>query len=337
MPRSLSTFLQYLALFTLTVILIWLALRNLNPAGDGNRWQYIWATWREADKGWLLLMAAIALLSHWLRAIRWRMLLIPTGNRIRTSNSLLSLMVGYLVNLAIPRGGELSRCYNLSKLERTPIEVSFGTVVAERVIDVISLLLLILISLAVEWSRLSPFLARLFAEAGPGPSSVPGWMWVIALLAIIAGAAVWRYRHHPKIVSTLAGFRQGILAVFRVSHPVLFLVYSVVIWGLYFVTSYFVLQAFPETRTLDWDAVLGLFAIGSIAMAVPLPGGAGSYHVLVPLALTALYGVHEDEAIAFTFVFHGWQTLIMIVGGVVSLLISYGIARWKRPPIRSGT
>jgi uncharacterized membrane protein YbhN (UPF0104 family) len=336
MLRSVSAFLQYLILFSLAGLLIWLALRNLNPAGDQNRWQFIWATWKGADKYWLFLMAALALLSHWLRAIRWRMLLIPTGHRISTSASLLSLMVGYLVNLAVPRGGELSRCYNLSKLEQTPIEVSFGTVVAERVIDLLCLVILIIVSLAVEWSRLSPFLGQLLEEAEPGSTKVPPWFWVGVFLMAVASAVLWRFRRHPKVVSTWAGFRQGILAVFRLSHPVLFIVHSVTIWGLYFLMSYCVLQAFPETKNLDWDAVLGLFAIGSIAMAVPLPGGAGSYHVLVPLGLTTLYAVPDDEAIAFTFVFHGWQTFIMIVGGVVSLLISYGMTRWKRQPTRSG-
>ena len=93
--------------------------------------------------------------------------------------------------------------------------------------------------------------------------------------------------------------------------------------------SYFVLKAFTETQHLGFSAVMTLFAIGAIAMAVPLPGGAGSYHTLVPMGLVALYNLPKTDAIAFVFIFHGWQTLIMIVGGVVSLLISYWIIRWK--------
>ena len=83
----------------------------------------------KSSKTWLLLMAVIAYASHVMRAERWRMLLSPTGNQVKLSNSFFSLMVGYLVNLAVPRGGEVSRCYNLYKLENTPVEVSFGTVV----------------------------------------------------------------------------------------------------------------------------------------------------------------------------------------------------------------
>jgi uncharacterized membrane protein YbhN (UPF0104 family) len=95
-----------------------------------------------------------------------------------------------------------------------------------------------------------------------------------------------------------------------------------------------VVLAFPETRELGYGAVLTLFAIGAIAMAAPLPGGAGSYHALVPLGLVMLYNLPKADAIAFVFIFHGWQTLIMIIGGVVSLIISYLIIRWKKAPTK---
>ena len=89
------------------------------------------------------------------------------------------------------------------------------------------------------------------------------------------------------------------------------------------------LKAFDETAGLGLSAVTTLFAIGTIAMALPLPGGAGSYHTLVPLGLVMLYNLDKSAAVAFVFIFHGWQTLITIVGGIVSLLISYWIIRWK--------
>ena len=93
--------------------------------------------------------------------------------------------------------------------------------------------------------------------------------------------------------------------------------------------SYCVVLAFPETAVLGFGAVMTLFAIGAIAMAAPLPGGAGSYHTLVPLGLVMLYNLAKPDAIAFTFIFHAWQTLILIVAGVVSLIASYLIIRWR--------
>ena len=107
-------------MIALTALLLWLSLRGLTLGEGENRTDFLWQAWQNANKGYLGLMAVVAILSHLLRAERWRMLLVPTGNKVGLTNSFLSLMIGYLVNLAVPRGGEVSRCYNLYKLEKTP-------------------------------------------------------------------------------------------------------------------------------------------------------------------------------------------------------------------------
>jgi glycosyltransferase 2 family protein len=134
-------------------------------------------------------------------------------------------------------------------------------------------------------------------------------------------------RLNAFLKKTWLGFREGLLTVFKLRNKGLFIVYSVAIWLLYFLMSYCVMQAFPETDHLGIGAVLSLFAIGSIAMAAPLPGGTGSYHVLVPQGLVFLYNIPQGDAIAFTFIFHGWQTAIMIAGGAVSLIITSVIVK----------
>jgi uncharacterized membrane protein YbhN (UPF0104 family) len=141
-------------------------------------------------------------------------------------------------------------------------------------------------------------------------------------------------RKNEKLRKILIGFKEGFLSIFRLKNKGLFVFYSFAIWALYFLMSYFVVIAFPETRDLGMSAVLTLFAIGSIAMAAPLPGGAGSYHTLVPLGLVMLYNLRKSDAIAFVFIFHGWQTIIMIIAGVVSLIVSYLIIRWKKVPVK---
>jgi uncharacterized membrane protein YbhN (UPF0104 family) len=257
------------------------------------------------------------------------MLLSPTNNHVSLVSSFLSVLIAYLVNLAVPRGGEVSRCYNLYKLEQTPVEVSFGTVVVERIIDVICLLAVIAISFLVEWKKLKAFIDTLELPNSTGSFLSPGK--ILILLGIIAFAAgIYLLRKNAKFKKIINGFREGLLAVFQLNNKSLFIFYSIAIWALYFLMSYFVLKAFTETQHLGISAVMTLFAIGSIAMAVPLPGGAGSYHTLVPMGLVALYGLPKADAIAFVFIFHGWQTLIMIVGGVLSLIISYWIIRWKK-------
>ena len=269
-------------------------------------------------------MAASVMLSHLLRAYRWQMLLAPTGHPISLASAFLSLMTGYLVNLAIPRGGEISRCYNLLKLEKTPVEISFGTVVAERIVDLISLVLLIGLSFMVEWTKLKGFIDSL-GLLGGGKTVAPWWLWAgLAALALLAGL-YYTLKKNEKVKKIVSGFKQGLLAVFGLQHKLVFILLSVWIWALYFLMSYFVIIAFPETQQLGFRAVLTLFTLGAIAMAAPLPGGAGSYHTLVPLGLVMLYNMPKADAIAFVFIFHAWQTLIMIAGGAISLVVSYWI------------
>ena len=313
----------------LTALLLWLSLRGLTLGEGENKSDFLWKAWQNSNKGYLGLMALVAILSHLLRAERWRMLLVPTGNKVGLTNSFLSLMIGYLVNLAVPRGGEVSRCYNLYKLEKTPVEVSFGTVVVERMVDVICLLLLIAFSFFAEWQKLKKFIDTLNFSSGEGFSISP-WMIVVFLGVIVFAAAIFFLRKNKKLLKIIEGFKEGLLAIFRMQNKGLFIAFSLGIWLLYFLMSYLVIKAFPETEDLGFSAVLTLFAVGSIAMAAPLPGGAGSYHTLVPLALVMLYNLPQADAVAFVFIFHGWQTILMILMGVLSLIASYLIIKWRK-------
>lgn len=332
MSTTFKTILQYVVIIAVVAFLIWFSLRGLTVSNGENKGEFLLNTWNSAHKGWLLAMAAIALLSHLVRAERWRMMLVPSGHNTKLSYSFLSLMVGYLVNLVIPRGGEVSRCYNLYKLDKVPVEMSFGTVVVERIVDLLCLLTLLAISFFIESEKLFAFIDTL--PIGTDQSSRVKTLAFIGIgFLIIAALAYWFYKKNLKlnawVKKTWVGFRDGLLSVFRLEQKGLFIFYSILIWTLYFVMSYCVILAFPQTSHLGISAVLSLFAIGSIAMAVPLPGGTGSYHVLVPQGLVFLYHIQQSDAIAFTFIFHGWQTAIMIVGGAVSLIVTSFIVKKK--------
>lgn len=326
MSSALKSVVQYVLIFGLTALLIWFSLRGLQAKEGENKWQYLYHTWQTADKGWLLLMAATFMLGQVIRAERWRMLMEPTGYPVKFSHSFLSLMVGYLVNLVIPRGGEVSRCYNLYKLSGSPVETSFGTVVVERIVDVLCLLALIILCFTLESEKLFAFIDTLPIQT----SGLLGKLIVAGIVLVILGlfALVFYFyaRKNQKIKSflkrTFDGFKQGLVAVFRLEKKSLFIGYTLAIWAIYFIMSYCVVMAFKETSVLGMSAVLSLFAIGAIAMAAPLPGGAGSYHALVPAGLVFLYNIPQSDAVAFTFVFHAWQTLITIVGGAISVLFT---------------
>jgi len=326
MSSRLKAVLQYIVIFAVTAFLIWFSLRGLSVGDGENKGDYLLKTWRSSDKGWLALMAVLALASHVVRAARWKMLMEPAGYKTKLGHSFLSLMIGYLVNLVIPRGGEVSRCYNLYKLDKTPVEISFGTVVVERIVDLLCLLLLIGVAFVVEYQKLFAFIDTL-PWSFVGQESRLGllvFLLVVIVLVIVIGK--WFLQRNNRVMEfmtrTWKGFKEGLLSVFKLENKALFIFQSLFIWFLYFLMSYAVIQAFPQTQHLGFNAVLSLFAIGSIAMAAPLPGGAGSYHVLVPRGLVFLYLIPEPDAIAFTFIFHGWQTAIMIVCGAISLVIS---------------
>jgi uncharacterized protein (TIRG00374 family) len=333
MSSKVKSVLQYILIFGATIFLIWFSLRQLKVEDGQDKWTFLLQTWKAADKGWLMVMALVAVASHIVRAERWRMLMVPTGNKTKLSYSFLSLMIGYLVNLAVPRGGEVSRCYNLYKLDKTPVEISFGTVVVERIVDLICLMLLIILAFVVEYEKLFAFINTLPWNVAGDDSKFMMLLYLFLFVLLFVGVFYFLIKKNQRfknfVYKIWIGFKEGLFSIFRLENKWLFLFYSALIWFLYFLMSYTVIEAFPQTEGLGMNAVLSLFAIGSIAMAAPLPGGAGSYHVLVPQGLTFLYLIRKPDAVAFTFIFHGWQTAIMIVLGSISLIISSMIMKAK--------
>lgn len=330
MPKRLKSVIQYIIILGITGLLLWLSLRGLQTTDGEDKGDLLWKTWQQSDKIYLILMAVVALASHWLRALRWKMLLEPTGNVVRTWHAFHALMVGYLVNLGIPRGGEISRCYNLYKLENTPVETSIGTVVIERLIDVLCLFILLALAFLVEWKNLMIF----FDALGLGKSSttiaIPIWLWALAAVMLAGVIVLYLLRKNERLVKIFTGFKGGLLAILKLKNPWLFIFYSFVIWALYFTMTYTVMMAFEQTSLLGLGAALVVFAIGAIAMALPMPGGLGSYHTLMPLGLGLIYGISKTDATAFVFVFHAWQTLVMILGGVFSLIATAVIIQRRK-------
>lgn len=325
--KSIKSVAQYLIILAVTAALLRISLGSIEPDQGQSTTGFLWDTWIASDKFYLFMMFIIAMVSHVLRALRWKMLLQPAGYHVTTSSSFLSLMIGYLVNLVIPRGGEVSRSLNLWKLEKVPAEVSFGTVVTERLVDVVCLLSLVAFSFWMEWEKLKGFLegklsgAKLLSNAGIS--------WVLLPpVVIIALFILWRYlRKNEKFLSLVRGFKTGMVTIFRMENYFLFLIYSIAIWFFYFLTTWMVIKAFDQTAHLGAGAVFTVFALGSVAMAVPLPGGTGSYHTLVPLGLVSLYGLAQSDAVALVVIFHALQTLILIGAGVISLFISLWLIR----------
>lgn len=324
--QQLKNILRYVLVLAITGLLVYFSLSSMELAEGASRSEFLLNVWRQSDKSWLMVMTITAMVSHALRAIRWQMLLEPTGNRSSFRDSFLSLMTGYMVNLVVPRGGEITRSLNLYKITGIPVPVSFGTVITERVVDVIFLASLVGLSFWIEWDKLDSFLSGLPFSSDLFSGRNLFLILIGGTILFFFGWLFWRWlRKNPKLKGLAEGFAQGIASIFKLTSPSGFIGISFLIWGLYFFMTYTVIRAFDHTAALGVEAVLTVFAIGSVAMAAPLPGGTGSYHTLVPLGLVALYSVPKTEAVALVFIFHALQTLIMLVAGLISLFISMAL------------
>lgn len=334
MSPAIKNLIKYTIMILATVFLLWLSFNNIQVKEGESKMGFILSVWNEADKTFLILSGLTAILSHLIRAERWKLLLNPIGYPISLKDGFLSVMVGYFINLAVPRGGEVSRCYNLYRLNKTPVDVSLGTVVAERVIDLLFLVTLIATSFIFEIDNLikiydsDQFQNLRSTGSGEFPYIlvVSFGLFILAIFLIIRFLANTRRYLFLKLFSKARGvyfgIKKGVTSIWKLEKRALFIFYSLLIWVSYYLMMYFVMMGFSETQNLGLQAALTIFIIGGIAMALPLPGGAGSFHLLVSTGLVLLYGLSEDKSIAFTFIFHGWQTLIVIIVGALSLFLS---------------
>jgi hypothetical protein len=234
-------------------------------------------------------------------------------------------MVGYLMNLAFPRMGEISRCGVLARYEKISFTKLFGTVVAERLIDVISLLILLVIVIFSQFGQMLGFVKQ-NPEIQEKLSSVfTSPFLIIGIVVIVVLVIVFRktFKNNfilKKIAGFLQNFKEGFISIRSIKKKGLFYFHSVFIWALYYLMLYAVFFAFDFTSNLSPIAGLTVFVMASFGMVAPVQGGIGAWHFMAIEALL-LYGVAYENGVIFAFVAHGITTLMLIILGIISLLI----------------
>ena len=277
---------------------------------------------------WIGLTLIIGLASHISRAIRWRMLIIPLGYRPKLLNTFMAVMVGYFANLAFPRLGEVTKCGILKQYEGIPINRLLGTMIVERAVDLLCLLLCLVLVVALEFNLLSDFFLDwiFYPLAGKVMDSQMG---LVIAGAVFVGLVILffvlrpRFRHsgfYIKLRDLAYGVLEGARTIGRMKNKGAFIFHSVLIWGLYFLMSYVALFAFTGTESLGATAALAVFVFGSFGMVAPVQGGIGAYHLMASKTLE-LFQVTQIDALAYAFVMHGGQTFLLIVVGFLSLII----------------
>lgn len=311
-------------------------LRNLLLLSIGGG--LLWLTFRNQDLGevvlkiksanpWYILLACLASVAAIIsRALRWIQLVEPLGYKPRLGTTYHSIMFGYLANLAIPRLGEISRCGALRKSDGVPMEKLIGTVIVERLLDVVLLLSCMAAVLVFEYGKISGFLYEKIYLPLAGRSGSGAFLLIIAAtgLAAAAGAiyVLFRMPNPPSLIkrmrSLLIGMIDGLVSIRKVRRKDIFILHSLFIWFMYYLMSYLFCKALPETAELDAGAALFITVLGGLGMTAPVQGGTGAYHLLVSQGLL-LYQLPEKDGVIYATLSHAVSTLLLILLGATSL------------------
>ena len=288
---------------------------------DDFNFSQIWTSLKEMDMFWFSVTTFFIILSHVIRGLRWKLALKPLGLNPESSVSINSIFVSYAANLVVPRFGEVSRCVILEQYNRIPFAQSLGTLVTERLIDTLVVILMTTIAVALQWHVFIEFINKV-GIATPGDDIV-GWV-IIALSAAAIAAMLYLFMRKmaiwKKIRSFITRFSDGLLSITKMKNGWLFILETLGIWFCYFMQFYLCFFYFPFTENLSFLAGLLLFVAGSIAVVVPTPNGAGPWHFAV-ITIMTLYGVSETDASIFAFIVHSTQTLIVAILGIYALIM----------------
>lgn len=278
---------------------------------------------READPLWVVLSLVIGFMSHLSRAIRWNYLLEPMGYHPRVRNNLLLVLSAYFANLGIPRSGEVLRATGLSTYEGVPFQKGFGTIVTERVIDVIMLLVIILIALFSQTQIISGYLE----ESGLGLGSSIGII-AIGVVGLFGVLALLKRSSNPffqKIRDFLRGLLEGVMSIFHMKQKWAFIGHTLFIWTCYVGMFWVIKYTIPETVSLNFGQLLVAFVAGAFAMSAT-NGGIGLYPIAVSKAI-ALFGISAVSGDAFGWIMWIAQTLMVVLFGTISFLL---LPLWNR-------
>jgi len=289
------------------------------------QWKDIYDTLAVADYRWILLSIIISIFSHILRAWRWEALLGAMNFYPGTLRTFSAVMIGYFANFIVPRMGEVSRCGSLTKTASIPFTQSFGTVITERIVDLLGLLVIVIFAFFIAWEPMQQYL---FPNATIPPTYLILSILLIFVILVILMLAfrkklglIWEtFASQNKLGKILAGWIVGILSIKDVKNPQKFILHSVLIWICYYLNAYVLLLAFPISHSLSLSAGLMVLVMGTFGMATPTQGGIGAYHKLVSATLVFYLIPLKDATVLATF-FHGTQMVtILLLGGLSFIL-----------------
>lgn len=309
LAKLLKTFIP----IALGVFLVWYSYYSTSPEDRVQILTYI----KEVDLFWVAISISIGILSHISRAVRWNYLLEPLGYTPKIKNNILIILMAYFANLGIPRSGEILRATALSTYEDVPFQKGFGTIVTERVIDLIMLLIIIAIALVSQTEVILDFLSK----KGFGIGTTITFL-ILGFVGLFVAMLFLKHSNNNialKLRGFLKGLLDGILSIFKMKHKVAFVLHTLFIWGAYVLMFWVIKYTVPETIHLSFGQLLVAFVAGAFAMSTT-NGGIGLYPIAVSKSLS-IYGISAVAGNAFGWIMWIAQTIMVVVFGAISFLV----------------
>lgn len=317
--------LKYSATLGIAAFLLWYVYKDFSFDLIISQFEYL-------NYGWITLSIFVALTSHYLRAYRWNLMLEPLNYNLKTSRTFIAVMVGYFANNLVPRLGEVSRCGVLKKNDGVSMTSAFGSVVAERALDLLILIILASITFIIEFDKLSKFVSEKFSDKLPSTESFSG-IFLIGLAIFIAflllvflafkifKSKIIRNKYFIKLKQFLLELLEGFLSIRKIQKQPQFWLATIGIWVLYYSMLIVVFFAFPPTTNLSLLAGLTLLIMSGLGMSAPVQGGIGVFHILVSSVLV-LYGISAEDGKIFALIAHTTQFMTIMFFGGISFIIS---------------
>ncbi|MGE0088503.1 MAG: lysylphosphatidylglycerol synthase transmembrane domain-containing protein [Bacteroidales bacterium] len=334
MKNSILKIINFFIFLSIGLILLYFAFKGID-------FNSLLNDLKSANYSWVALSLVFAFFAYMSRAYRWKLLIEPLNYNPPFKNVFYAVMVGYLANLAFPRIGEITRCGSLTKSDKIPIDSLIGTVIIERAIDMVVLLLLLFIIFVAKIEYFGSFIKEnifipiynKFINA----VDFPFYYWIL-IIAVIAGfvGIFYYFRKKLKRVKVIHKFRKllrgvfaGIKTVTKMRNRWEFLLHTIIIWVMYFFMTYVVVYAIPATESLKPIDGLFLLVIGGLGMAAPVQGGIGAFHWIVSSGLL-LYDITKTDGLVFATIQHESQVFMVLILGTLSLLMLFLNSRRKK-------
>ncbi|MEG0519146.1 MAG: lysylphosphatidylglycerol synthase transmembrane domain-containing protein [Bacteroidales bacterium] len=323
------------------ILLLCLAFALLYASFKEVKWSDFISGLKSCNYCWIVVSMIVGFLGFFMRALRWRLLLQQLNKEISLRESYDGVTIAYLTNFILPRAGEIARCGVIAKTKKATFEGALGTVVLERGFDLICLICWMVLLLIFKWNDFGTFISRQMLEPITGRFS-SGLIYIIAgafIVFITIFVLLWFLRKRiltikffRKIADIIKGLIAGLLTAFKMKHKWLFILYTLMLWGTYWLTSYTTIQAFPSVGQLNGTDALFLMIVGGLGWVIPVQGGLGAYHFIVSLALSSVYAIPQTTGVIFATISHESQALTMIICGLLSLV---SISMWQKKTKKS--